>query len=280
MKQVKRLFTISANMGRNIAPEKWRVPGTSLNKRYLPLSSKLGREKSRTAARMGSFEQMADNQFRARRNAITWGKIVNNSNSNADSLLLRQQNRRSRTLTVVTDLGPDPFQKKTSLKRLLGKIRSFNHNIISKDEAFAGEIGSHPLASTLRNPQQFAQVPTGIDEVLENKHLLALFSDFLTFRFAEESLLFIDYVETFYKHAERAAWRAVVGQSILSKFIVDGAPYQLNLSHEEREKLIKLQRNMDFRKDAFDEAKHSLMELMEENYFKSFKTELLSDYYC
>mmetsp|Transcript_8725 Transcript_8725/g.11019 ORF Transcript_8725/g.11019 Transcript_8725/m.11019 type:complete len:195 (-) Transcript_8725:112-696(-) len=115
------------------------------------------------------------------------------------------------------------------------------------------------------------KLPTDIKFVLHNREMRDAFEEYLVDRIAVESLKFIDSVKL-YEHVEKPEWRTRAGRSILTKFISSSAQFQINISDEERQRLMNTK---VFEKETFDSAKAAVISLLQENFFSSFIKYLL-----
>mmetsp|Transcript_8764 Transcript_8764/g.11456 ORF Transcript_8764/g.11456 Transcript_8764/m.11456 type:complete len:183 (-) Transcript_8764:286-834(-) len=119
---------------------------------------------------------------------------------------------------------------------------------------------------TAQDAQPAVKMPTDIRFVLRNKQIRDKFESFLIDRIAVESLKFLDDVKM-YEHVEKPEWRARAGSTLISKFVVPNSQYEINISEEVRKTLLSTK---VFERDTFKAAKDSVIDLLQENFFRSF----------
>mmetsp|Transcript_6868 Transcript_6868/g.7897 ORF Transcript_6868/g.7897 Transcript_6868/m.7897 type:complete len:189 (+) Transcript_6868:244-810(+) len=116
-------------------------------------------------------------------------------------------------------------------------------------------------------PQQLVtKLPTDIHFILRNKDLHDKFRNFLIDKIAIESLLFLDDVKI-YERITKPEWKQRAGHSVIAKFVGPNAKYQINISEQQRSALLETD---IFDETTFDQAKNTVTELLQDNFFYSF----------
>jgi hypothetical protein len=109
-------------------------------------------------------------------------------------------------------------------------------------------------------------VPKSLGDVLASSELRYKFRVFLKERLSLESLMFYESIEMYEKIAD-IKWRKRAGEGLLTKFVIQEADLQVNISSHCRTKLLRVTK---WEKNSFEEAKVEMYELLRTNFFAPF----------
>ena len=94
------------------------------------------------------------------------------------------------------------------------------------------------------------------------------FADFLSTRFASDSLNFYDAV-TEYENSAKPSWKTK-GPLIIGRFVADDSPEAMDFPHQIKEALVAVAQNGDYRQDTFAASKKIAFDLLKSNFYHKF----------
>jgi hypothetical protein len=114
-------------------------------------------------------------------------------------------------------------------------------------------------------------LPTSLDEVLNNTQNLAEFKQFLETALASENIEFYEAIEALSKKQPGSEDFRIACEGILKEFVSSNSSREVNLSSGQRARLLEMGKNPGKMKwQDFIEAKTEIVKLMDENFFKRF----------
>jgi hypothetical protein len=113
------------------------------------------------------------------------------------------------------------------------------------------------------------EMPKELFEVLHSPLLRNAFRAYLKRKFAGESLAFFETIEMF-KKVKLDEWRIQMAEGMMSRFVLEGAEFGVNISGADRSELIARMRTQYWPQDSFNAVQREMYDLMNNNHFQSF----------